>query len=202
MRTFILLLALTLPVLAADKVSFGKQDRFSLEFPETWKKPAQPKQGAVVYRESGAGDASFSVSRLFVPKNSKVDLHDTLKSFVTNFRKGGMTVIGNIKGQEGLVDGKESVFAQVPVKISQGGQNFDLTFFLVIVDCRDQVLVMQATLPDGGNNKVREDCRNIIGSLHEKDPAEIRKKEQENSGENNDEDPGKPAEDEPPSADE
>lgn len=189
---FLLLLttALTLPLGAADTVAFGKNDRFRLEFPDTWKAPGTAGQGAVVYRERGGGDASFSVSRLFVPANARVDLQDTLGSFVTNFRKGGMTVVGTVKGREGLVDGKEAVFARVPVKLAQGGQNFNLTFFLVIVDCRDQVLVMQATLPDGADNKVREECRGIIGSLREKDPAEIRKKGEE---EGRDADPDTPA---------
>jgi len=190
MRALLILLftACTLPVLAIETVAFGKHDRFTLEFPGTWKKPGTPKQGAVVYRESAAGDASFSVSRLFVPANAKADLHDTLKSFVTSFRKGGMTVVGDIKGQDGLVDGKEAVFAQVPVRLAQDGRNFALTFFLVIVDCRDQVLVMQATLPDGGNNTVREECRRIIGSLREKDPAGTRRKDGET-----DPPPGEPA---------
>jgi hypothetical protein len=193
----VLFTILTLPVLAVESVSFGKHDRFTLEFPDTWKKPDQPKPGAVVYRERESGDASFSVSRLFLPKNAKVDLHDTLKSFVTNFRKGGMTVVGDVKGQDGLIDGKDSVFAQVPVKLAQGGQNFSLTFFLVIVDCRDQVLVLQATLPDGGGNQVRDDCRRIIGSLHEKDPAEIRKKEEAGKT-NKEKDAKNPAEDPAP----
>ena len=48
----------------------------------------------------------------------------------------GMTVVGDVKGREGVMDGKDSVFAQVPVKLTQDGKNFDLTFFMVIVDCR------------------------------------------------------------------
>ncbi len=180
MRPFAFLLALlTLPVLAVDTVPFDKHDRFTIEFPDNWKKTDEAKAGALVYRERETGDASFSVSRLRVPKNAKADLHDTLKSFVTNFRKGGMTVVGDIKGQGGAIDGKDAVFAQVPVKLAQGGENFDITFFLVIIDCRDQVLVLQSTLANGGNNKVRDECRRIIGSLHEKDPKDLKKKQEE-----------------------
>lgn len=178
MRCLTVILAfLTLPVLADETVPFDTDDRFTIEFPDTWKKPEKPKRGALVYREHSSGQASFSVTRLLLPRNARTDLSETLKSFVENFRKGGMTVVGDIKGQEGAIDGKDSIFAQVPVKLKQEDAVFDLTFFLVIIDCKDRVLVLQATLPKGGSNAIREDCRRIIGSFHEKDPNDLQKKE-------------------------
>ena len=180
MRSLLTFLALLiLPLQAAEPVPFDKDDRFTIEFPATWKKPEQPKPGAILYRERKTGDASFSVSRLLLPPNAKADLHDTLKTFVSNFRKGGMTIVGDVKGQGGLIDGKTSVFAEIPAKVTQGDDAFDLAIFLVLLECSDRVLVMQATLADGGSNAARADCRKIIGSFHEKDPANLKKEKEE-----------------------
>ena len=181
MRPLILLLtaALILP-LTAEKVSFDKEDRFSLEFPDSWVKAKPPGNEALVYREHKDGDASFTVTLLTVPANRRADLDATLKTLVNTFKQAGMTVIGDIKGQEGQVDGKKSVFGVVPVTVKVNDKAMDLIFFLVLIEASDRIVILQAALPGKTSNNLRGDCRKIIGSFHEKGPddEETDKKEE------------------------
>lgn len=179
---FLLLAALTLP-LSAEKVSFDTDDRFSIEFPETWVKSKAQKENALVHRQHKDGDGLFSISRLVVPPGRNPDLHAALKSFVANYRKAGMTIMADVKGQEGQIDGKKAIFASVPATIKAGDESVDLSFFLVLIDAPERLLILEATLPGKGANALRADCRKIIGSFEEKKPGEAKKEEDEKNEE-------------------
>lgn len=168
MRPLILLLtALVLP-LTAEKVSFDKNDRFSLEFPDTWVKAKTNRSEALVYREHKEGDASFTVTGLSVPAERRADLHATLKTLVNSLKQAGMTVLGDVKGQEGEVDGKKAVFGVVPATVKIEDQATDLRFFLVLIEASERIVILQAALPATAPNALRGECRKIIGSFHEK----------------------------------
>ena len=55
------LMMFSLPVVA-EKVTFDT--KFSVEFPDGWKTPENPRKDALVYQESVKGDASFAVAKL------------------------------------------------------------------------------------------------------------------------------------------
>ena len=177
MRPFILLLAaLSLP-LSAEKVAFDKDERFSLEFSDKWVKAKTSKNEALVYREHKDGDASFTVTRLAIPAERRADLPATLKTLVNTFKKAGMTIVGDVKGQEGQVDGKRSLFAVAPAKIKSGETLHDLSFFLVLIEASDRIIILQGALPGKSSNELRRDCLNIINSFREKSPDTGEKKE-------------------------
>lgn len=154
-----LMLASILP-LHAEKVTFDT--KYTVEFPEGWRKSANPRKDALVYRETNAGDASFAVAKLPLPKNAKADLKATLKSMIEGFKKG-MEVLEEPKITEGGVDGKKALFARVFVKTGE----HKLGFFLVAVDATDRVFIMQATLPAAASDKSRGDCMKVIQSFKE-----------------------------------
>ena len=154
-----LMLVSILP-LHAEKVTFDT--KYSIEFPEGWKKPENPRKDALVYRETDAGDASFAVAKLPLPNNAKADLKATLKSMIEGFKKG-MKVLEEPQITEGSIDGKKAQFARVFVKT--GGHK--LGFFLVAVDATDRVFIMQATLPAAASEKSRGDCMKVIQSFKE-----------------------------------
>ena len=159
MKYCLILLILLLP-LHAEKVTF--ETNYSVEFPEGWKKPKKDGEGALVYRGSGAGDASFAIAKLELPKNARADLKGTLSAMIEGFKKG-MKVIGEPKMTEGAVDGKKAIFARVFVKT----EGHKMGFFLVAVDAGERVFIMEATLPASASNKSRADCMKIIQSFKE-----------------------------------
>ena len=179
MRPLILLLtALVLP-LAAGKVSFDKDDRFSLEFPDTWVKAKTNRSEALVYRQHKDGDASFTVTGLSVPAGRRADLHATLKTLVNAFKQANMTVLGDVNGQEGEVDAKKAVFGVVPATLKIEDQTTDLRFFLVLIEASERIIILEAALPASAPNELRGECRKIIGSFHEKGADDAQKKEDE-----------------------
>jgi len=155
----IFLMIFTLPVLA-EKVTFDT--KYSIEFPEGWKKPEQARKDALVYQEAEKGDASFAVAKLPLPENAKADLKGTLKSMIEGFKKS-MKVIGEPAMKDGVIDGKKAQFASVIVET--GGQK--MGFYLVAVDAKDRVFILQATLPAGASDKSRADCMKLIQSFKE-----------------------------------
>lgn len=170
MRPLLALLLLALP-LSAEKVPFD-EGRFSVEFPEGWKEADPPQQNIKVHRESADGEAAFSISLMGIAKGHEADLDATLESFVKNFKAGGMTVKGDPKGQASTIDGKKALVATVPVEIKAQGELMGITFFMVLVEAPERLIVMQATLSGSGTNDQREACRKIIGSFEEKETEE------------------------------
>ena len=131
MRSSILSLLLVLP-LSAGEVSFD-DGRFTVEFPDGWKKADPPQKQIVVHQETEDGEATFSISRLGIAKGRQADLHGTLETFITGFKASGMTVKGDPKGQESVIDGKKAIVATVPVELKQDGQLLPLTFFTFFI---------------------------------------------------------------------
>ena len=153
---FFLLLGHALCV--AEKVTFDTH--FSVEFPEGWKKAESPDKKALVYRESAKGDASFAIAKLPVPKNAKANLKATLGAMIAGIKKN-MKLIGEPKSTEGGVDGKKAVFSRVFVE-AEGNK---MGYFLVAIDCKDRVFILQATLPSTASDQSRNDCMKIIQSF-------------------------------------
>ncbi|BDS06413.1 hypothetical protein NT6N_14530 [Oceaniferula spumae] len=155
----ILILVFTLPVMAG-KVTFD--EKYSVVFPDGWKKPDQARKDALVYQETEKGDASFAVAKLALPENAKADLKGTLNSMIEGFKKS-MKVVGDPAMKEGAIDGKKAQFASVIVEAD--GQK--MGFYLVAIDAKDRVFILQATLPAGASDKSREDCMKLIQSFKE-----------------------------------
>ncbi len=73
---FSALLLIGILPLQAEKVTFDT--KYTVEFPEGWKKSKNPRKDALVYRETVASDASFAVAKLTLPKKAQADLKGTL----------------------------------------------------------------------------------------------------------------------------
>lgn len=174
MRTLLLSLLLVLP-LSADETAFD-EGRFTVEFPDGWKKADPPQANIVVHRETEDGEATFSISRLGITPGAKADLDATLDTFVKNFKDNGMTVKGDPKGQASVIDGKPALVAAVPVEMRVDDEPVAITFFMVFVEASERLIVMQATLRGSGTDAQRGDCRKIIGSFEE---HEVKKKDEE-----------------------
>ncbi|MGB0993337.1 MAG: PsbP-related protein [Akkermansiaceae bacterium] len=158
-KLLLLSLIMVLPV-AAEVVTFDK--KFTITFPDGWKKSEKPQKGTLVFRESKDGDASFAVAKLPVPKDSKVDLKATLKAMTDGMKKT-MKFSKEPLTTEGKVDGKKALFSRVGVKSGES----KIGFFIIAIDAGDRVIMLQATLPTGASEKSRGDCMKIIQSFKE-----------------------------------
>lgn len=160
-------LAFALPALAERKTFEG--GRFSVDFPEGWKKGEGPDDGHQLYRESADGEGTFSTYVLAVKKDHRADLEKILKERVKDLSKAGMNVSGDIEGQQQPFDGKPAVFATIPVEATFKGQKVRFAYYLVLIDAKDAVVIMQAALPRPAGEKLREDALAIIQSFREKE---------------------------------
>lgn len=169
MRSFLLLSLLAVlssGVLAADRIPFAKH-RFSLKFPDDWKKAKGPDDGHVLYRESPDGSSAFSVFMLELKEDHRADLKGTLKNQVEALAKAGLKVTDDVEGQEGAVDGKKAVFAVIPVEAELPDQTVKLRYYLVLVDAKDTVVIMQAVLPSAADAEIQKSALDIIQSFKE-----------------------------------
>lgn len=164
------------PVLAAvlasavvhgARVTFG-DDRFSVDVPLDWKRTKGPDDGNLLHYEAPGGDGSFAVYTLEVKKDHRADLEGTLKSRVESLGKAGLKVPAKIEGQEQDFDGKKALFAVVPVEAQAQGQTVKFSYYLVFLDAKDKVVIMQAALPIPLTEKLREATLAIIQSFREK----------------------------------
>lgn len=146
--------------LQAEKVTFDT--RCSVDFPAGWKKSADAQKGALVYRVSPAGDASFAIARLSLPENAKADLKATLGGMIDGIKKG-MKVTNQAKLTEGSIDGKQALFVRVLAET----EGHKMGFFLVAIDAGTRVFILQATLPSTASEKSRADCMSVIQSFKE-----------------------------------
>ncbi len=166
--------------LQAEKVTFDT--RCSVDFPAGWKKSANAQKGALVYRVSPVGDASFAIARLSLPENAKADLKATLGGMIDGIKKGmkvtneakltagvidgikkGMKVTNEAKLTEGVIDGKQALFVRVLAET----EGHKMGFFLVAIDAGTRVFILQATLPSTASEKSRADCMSVIQSFKE-----------------------------------
>ena len=170
MRTLLHLALAILPLTAfADKVTFAK-DRFSVDIPKDWKKAKGPEDGNILYREAPANQGSFSVYKLPVAKNHKADLKPTLETRVKAIKKAGLKVSGELKViEQDNFDGKAAVFGVVPLDAEHKGQTIKFTYYLVLIDAKDSVIILQAALPRPLSKELQEGALGIIQSFREKE---------------------------------
>jgi hypothetical protein len=165
------MLALALPCLAGRE-KFGK-DKYSMEFPDDWKKPAADTGAALIVRQNKDGSALFAVSRLAVKEGMKADLDATMKSVTDNYQKD-LGLKQAPKAEEGAVDGLDARFAVImPPKAGDGSKDPpkdppkqpSTTVYLVVVDAKTEVLIFQATLAMPLAKKDADACMAIIQSF-------------------------------------
>ena len=154
--------------LQAGKVTFAKE-RFSVEIPADWKKSKGPADGAILYHDAPNGEGSFSIYQLPVAKDHRANLEGTLTERVKAIRKAGLKVNAEVTSQkQDNFDGKPAVFGVVPVEARHQDQVVKFTYYLVLVDARDSVIVMQAALPRPLTPKLQQGALGIIQSFREK----------------------------------
>jgi hypothetical protein len=171
LRVVIALLTAVLPAARAEKLPF-LEDRFSVEIPAEWKKAEGPEDGHLLYREAPGADGSFSVFRLRVAKDHRADLEATFRSRARTLVAAGMEPDGESSIQEQPFDGKPAVFGVIPVKTDFAGEEVKFSYYLVLIDAGDMVIIMQATLPRPADKELREATLGIIQSFREADPGE------------------------------
>ena len=163
------LLGATTAFLPAERAPFA-EGRFSLDIPADWEKGKRPEDGAILYRDAPDGAGSFSVYQLPVKKNHRANLQGTLEERVTSIRKAGLKVSSEVKAQkQENFDGKSALFAVVPVDASYQGQVVKFTYYLVLIDAKDSVVILQAALHRPLGKKLQQDALGIIQSFREKD---------------------------------
>ncbi len=154
--------------LSAELVSF-ENARFTLDIPADWKKAKGPDDGNFLYREAPGGEGSFSVYKLKVAKDHRAELQGTLKHRVDAITKSGLKVTADVKGTKQDFDGKHAVFAVIPVEAGLGDRKVKFSYYLVLIDAKNLVVIMQATLPRKPPDKLREATLGIIQSFREKE---------------------------------
>ena len=166
----LILLTLSLAAsLQAGQVTFA-QERFSVEIPADWKKSKGPADGAILYHDAPDGEGSFSIYQLPVAKDHRANLEGTLAERIKAIRKAGLKVSAEVKSQkQDNFDGKPAVFGVVPVEARHQDQVIKFTYYLVLVDARDSVIVMQAALPRPLTPKLQQGALGIIQSFREKE---------------------------------
>ena len=155
-------------VVHAGKVAFA-QNRFSVEIPANWKKSQGPDDNAVIHYDAPGKDGSFSIYQLPVAKDHRANLEGTLASRIKAIKKAGLKVSADVKSQkQDNFDGKPALFGVVPVEADFQDQVVKFTYYLVLVDAKDTVIVMQAALPRPLTPDLQQGALGIIQSFREK----------------------------------
>lgn len=163
--TLLLGLLLVLPC-HAGREKIGN-DKYSLEFPADWKKPSGDAGSVLIVRENPTGAAMFAVSRMAVAAGGKADLTATAKTVTAGYKKD-MGLKEDPKIEPGEVDGLEARFVVIsnPTPPKKDGAEVPATaVYLVFVDAKTEVLILQATLTLPAEKKTSEACLAIIQSF-------------------------------------
>lgn len=172
MRLSLLLSLLLVLPCHAGREKFAK-DKYSLDFPADWKKPADDAGEALIARENKDGTALFVVSKLKVGAGGKVDLDATAKAIADGYKKD-MKLKDDPKVEPGEVDGMKSRFMVIasPKDAKPEGKEGEeaakdegLAMFLVVIDAKTEVIILQATLSKPVAKKTSEACLAIIESF-------------------------------------
>lgn len=150
----------------AGREKFAK-DKYSLEFPDDWKKPTGDTGAALIVRENKDGTALFAVSKLSVKDGAKADLDATAKSVTAGYKKD-LKLKDDPKVEPGEVDGLDARFVVVaPPKQDppQADQEPATAVYLVLIDAKTEVLILQATVAMPVNKKTSDACLAIIQSF-------------------------------------
>jgi hypothetical protein len=166
MKSLFLLLAFAATALAGPRVKFG-DDRYSLAFPEGWKKAEAPNPKALVPHENADGSAIFAVNLMPVPKDAKPDLEGTAKDLAGGLAKS-LGLKDDPEIQEGELDGLPARFVtMVPDK--KADEPAQLGMILVLVEGKTEVIVLQSTVSVPAKEATREACLSIIMSFKRED---------------------------------
>lgn len=143
------------------------KDKYSLEFPDDWKKPTGDTGEALIVRENKDGTALFAVSRLTVKDGAKADLDATVKSVTAGYKKD-LKLKDDPKVEPGEIDGLDARFVVIaPPKQEppQADQPPATAVYLVLIDAKTEVLILQATVVMPANKKTSDACLAIIQSF-------------------------------------
>lgn len=172
MRTTLLLsLLLVLPCLAGRE-KFAKE-KYSLDFPADWKKPAEDAGAALIARENKEGTALFVVTKMAVAKGAALDLDATTKAIADGYKKD-LKLKDDPKVEPGEIDGLKSRFLVIASPKSdkkegeedkEAAKDPSLAMFLVVIDAKTEVIILQATLAKPVAKKTSEACLAIIQSF-------------------------------------
>ncbi len=156
---------LVLPCVA-ERVKFG-DDKYSLDIPAAWKKPDGDAGKALLVRQNKDGTALFAVSKLEVKDGTKADLDATAKGLAANYKKD-MELEEDPKIEPGQVDGLDARFVVVATpkaKRKADAETPPTLVYLVLVDAKTAVIVLQATLAMPVAKETGEACLSIIQSF-------------------------------------
>lgn len=151
---------------AAERVKFAK-DKYSLDIPAAWKKPDGDTGKALMVRQNKDGTALFAVSSLEVKEGTKADLDATTKGLTANYKKD-MGLDEDPKIETGEVDGLDARFVVVATpkaKQKPDAETPSTLVYLVVVDAKTEVLILQATLAMPVAKETGEACLAIIQSF-------------------------------------
>ena len=172
MRMSLLLSLLLVLPCHAGREKFAKE-KYSLDFPADWKKPAEDAGAALIARENKDGTALFVVTKMPVAKGGTVDLDATTKAIADGYKKD-LKLKDDPKVEPGEVDGLKSRFLVIASPKSdkkEGEEDKDaakdpsLAMFLVVIDAKTEVIILQATLAKPVAKKTSEACLAIIQSF-------------------------------------
>jgi hypothetical protein len=169
MRLTLLLSLLMLLPCQAGREKFAK-DKYSLNFPADWKKPAEDAGEALIPRQNKDGTALFVVTKLKVAEGAKADLDATAKAIAADYKKD-MKLKEDPKVEPGEVDGLKSRFVVIsspkPEKKDgeEAAKDEGIAVFLVLIDAKTEVIILQATLAKPVVKATSEACLGIIESF-------------------------------------
>lgn len=152
--------------LHAAREPFG-DGKYSLEFPDGWAKPDGGDAKALIVRQNADGSALFAVNRMPLPANARADLDATAKTIAEAYKKD-LKLAEVPAAKEGEIDGLPARFLTVAGDPKTGGEAAALALFLVLVEAKGEVVVMQATLSLPAAKETREACLTIIKSFQHK----------------------------------
>lgn len=166
MKTLLLLLALGGTALAGPRVKFS-DDRYSLAFPDGWKKAEAPDGKSLVPHENADGTAIFVVKLLPVPKGAKPDLDGTAKDIAGKLAKT-LGLKDDPETQEGELDGLATRFVTlIPDKDPE--EATQLGMILVLIEGKTEVIVLESTVAVPLADATSEACLGIIKSFKRED---------------------------------
>ena len=122
--------------------------------------------------DAPGGSGSFSTYQLPVVKERTADLEGTLTARIRAFEKAGLKLSAKVQSQkQENFDGKPAIFGVVPVEATAQGVAVRFTYYLVLIDAKDSVILMQAALPRPLTPELQKDALSIIQSFREKSPG-------------------------------
>ena len=151
-----------------EKITFSK-DRFSIVIPAGWEKSTvRSDPAAVLQYDAPAGAGSFSAYSLPVTQNHKADLEKTLALRVQAFEKAGLVLTAKVQSQrQENFDGKPAIFGVAPMEATTEDDVVRFTYYLVLIDAQDSVIILQAALPQPLGDDLQKDALAIIQSFRE-----------------------------------